>query len=175
MVFGDSTFDLHALRFDRDPGAKLRPLINSDNPDLQAFAARGGKLLQFHGWNGQVIAPRDSIAYYNAVTAKLGDPAKFYRLFMILGMLHCEGGRGPASLPTLDAIETWVEAGRAPRSAERTGMDALPLSEARSLLNRCGKFGYTRSRPNREALRSSSSALHRVLQLVSRRGTARPQ
>ncbi|MEO8550072.1 MAG: tannase/feruloyl esterase family alpha/beta hydrolase [Kofleriaceae bacterium] len=117
MVFGDPQFDLHTLRFDRDIAparAKLGPLIDSDQTDLHAFAARGGKVLQFHGWNDQVIAPRDSIEYYNAVTARMGDTSRFYRLFMIPGMLHCEGGRGPRELPTLEAIEAWVESGRVP-------------------------------------------------------------
>ena len=74
----------------------------------------GGKLLHFHGWNDQAIPPRDSIAFHDAVRARMGDPSSFYRLFLVPGMLHCDGGRGPRELPTEAAIEAWVEHGRAP-------------------------------------------------------------
>lgn len=117
MVFADPTFDLARLQIDRDYALarqKLAPVINSDNPDLRAFAARGGKLIQWHGWADQVIAPRDSITYFEAVHAAMGNTSTFYRLFMVPGMLHCEGGRGPSELPMTDAIEAWVEHGRAP-------------------------------------------------------------
>ena len=117
MVFGDPAYDLRRLDFDRDvqaAAAKLGPILDAGDPDLGAFARRGGKLLVYHGWNDPVVPPRDSIAYHDAVRAKLGDPSSFYRLFLVPGMLHCDGGRGPASLPVQGAIEAWVEHGRAP-------------------------------------------------------------
>jgi feruloyl esterase len=117
MVFGDPHLDLRGLDFERDIAAteaKLGPILDASSPDLAAFAHHGGKLIQWHGWNDQAIPPRDSIAYYDQVSAKLGDPSAFYRLFLVPGMLHCEGGRGPREVPALDALENWVEHGRAP-------------------------------------------------------------
>ena len=42
------------------------------NPDLKAFKARGGKLLLWHGWIDQLIAPENTINYYNSVLAAMG-------------------------------------------------------------------------------------------------------
>jgi feruloyl esterase len=92
--------------------------INADNPDLSAFFARGGRLIQVHGWTDPLIAPGDSIDYYNRVKARLGDQAveQHVRLFMVPGMNHCQGGEGADSLATEPVIERWVERGEAPAS-----------------------------------------------------------
>ncbi len=116
LVHGDSHFELRDVHFDRDVAAaeqKLGAILDASSPDLSAFARRGGKLIQWHGWSDPAIPARASIAYHDAV-ARRGDPSAFYRLFLVPGMLHCEGGRGPSDVPTLDAIEAWVEHGRAP-------------------------------------------------------------
>src|SRR6202041_3050119 len=68
------------------------------------------------------VPPRDSIAYYQAVRAKMGDTSAFYRLFMAPGMLHCGGGTGPDVLATLPAITDWVESAKAPDQLLATRM-----------------------------------------------------
>jgi Tannase and feruloyl esterase len=116
MVFSDPTYDIRKFRFDVDVATaeKLAPILSSYDADLSAFRKRGGKLIQYHGWSDAAIPPRDSIDYYEAVQAKMGDPRSFYRLFMAPGMLHCNGGNGPDVLETLPAIIGWVEGGKAP-------------------------------------------------------------
>ena len=37
-----------------------------------------------------------------------------YRLFMARGMGHCGGGAGPNSFDAVEALERWVEEGKAP-------------------------------------------------------------
>jgi feruloyl esterase len=117
MVFEVPGYDLHRLDFDRDvvtTDAKLASILNPDDPDLFPFARRGGKLIHYHGWVDAVIPPRDSVAYHDRVTARIGDAGRFYRLFMAPGMTHCYGGRGPNVLATRDAIVAWVERGVPP-------------------------------------------------------------
>jgi Tannase and feruloyl esterase len=36
------------------------------------------------------------------------------RLFMVLGMNHCRGGEGPDTMNFVEAIDDWVEHGKAP-------------------------------------------------------------
>jgi feruloyl esterase len=85
------------------------------SPDLKAFKARGGKLILWHGWIDQLIAPENSINYYNSVLAAMGPKQDdWMRLFMAPGMLHCAGGPGPDQLNALAALERWVEQGDAP-------------------------------------------------------------
>ena len=76
--------------------------------------ARGGKLIQYHGWADPQISPGSSVAYYQSVVDKLG-PAKVqhnYRLFMVPGMAHCGGGDGTSTFDMLTAMEQWVEHGK---------------------------------------------------------------
>jgi hypothetical protein len=117
IVFSDPNYDLK--RFDADGDLKLTdqkfaPIFNSHDPDLSAFKARGGKLIQYHGWSDPAIPALDSVDYYQSVQAKMGPTADFYRLFMVPGMLHCGGGPGANMLATLPAITQWVEQGKAP-------------------------------------------------------------
>jgi len=92
-------------------------LLKSVDPDLRNFTSHGGKLIIYHGWNDNLIAPRNSINYFNSVVAKLGGLEKTQqsvRLFMAPGVNHCAGGDGPNSFDTVAALEQWVEQGKAP-------------------------------------------------------------
>ena len=39
------------------------PILNAIDPDLCAFKGRGGKMIMYHGWIDNFIAPRNSIQY----------------------------------------------------------------------------------------------------------------
>jgi feruloyl esterase len=106
----------------------LQPILSSVNPDLRAFKANGGKMIQYAGWADAAIAPQNGLNYYRKVTHAMGDPHDFYRVFMVPGMAHCAGGAGPNAFgngtsngPVIDAdhdlvkaLERWVEQGIAP-------------------------------------------------------------
>jgi feruloyl esterase len=112
--------------------------INADSPDLSAFKAAGGKLIQYHGWSDSAIPAGSSIKYYTEVAAKMGgekNVTPLYRLFMAPGMEHCGGGPGANAIggvfgfpaPTRDpdhdvvsALARWVEQGVAPESIAAT-------------------------------------------------------
>jgi feruloyl esterase len=123
VVFEDPNWDFRTFRFDRTPGfdsdvdftdAKLGPIFNNMNPDLSAFQSHGGKLLQYHGWSDPDISPLNSVNYYQSVEKTMGDPRAFYRLFMVPGMFHCNGGPGPNTFDAVTALEQWVEKGAPP-------------------------------------------------------------
>ncbi len=103
--------------------------LNSTDPDLRRFQARGGKLILYHGWNDPAISPLNTVNYYNAVIGKMGASTvhNFARLYMVSGMQHCMGGPGATSFGQLgsttaagpehgiySALEQWVENGTAP-------------------------------------------------------------
>ena len=117
MVYGDPNYDLNRFDYARDMPAierRFAPILNATSPDLSAFKARGGKLIQYHGWADPAIPTRDSILYFDSVQKAMGDTAGFYRLFLAPGMLHCGGGPGPNAFDMQAAISAWVEQGRAP-------------------------------------------------------------
>ena len=90
------------------------PGIAATNPDISAFKARGGKLIQYHGWADALIPTENSINYYESVAARQGgvdQTQAFYRLFLVPAMGHCGGAYG---VDWITALEQWVEAGHAP-------------------------------------------------------------
>ena len=90
---------------------------NALNPNLRAFFAHGGKLIQYHGWSDPQIPPMHSVNYYQKVVDFMGGPEQVrgsYRLFMAPGMQHCGGGPGPNQFHAMAALERWREAGVAP-------------------------------------------------------------
>jgi feruloyl esterase len=119
IVFGNPEWDYKTLDFDKDiakADAIDNGLLNATNPNLRAFFNRGGKILMYHGWNDQLIAPGNSINYYNSVVKELGPDtvSKSFRLFMAPGMEHCFGGEGPSVFDGMSALEQWVEQQKAP-------------------------------------------------------------
>jgi len=116
-AFGDARWDWKSFDFDRDV-ARLAPLarrIDANDPDLTAFHAAGGKLIQYHGLIDPVVSPWDSRDYYDRVVARAGHGvAAFYRLYFLPGVAHCGGGPGLAPTNLNEAIEGWVERGVAP-------------------------------------------------------------
>src|SRR5262249_53503638 len=75
IVFKNPNWDYKTLDFDKDVALADKidnGLLNATEPNLKAFFEHGGKLLMYHGWNDQLIAPRNSVNYYKSVEARLG-------------------------------------------------------------------------------------------------------
>jgi feruloyl esterase len=82
---------------------------------LKEFFAGGGKLIMYHGWNDAMIAPQNTISYYNSVLRASGSQAESsIRLFMATGMDHCGGREGPFAFDMDSALSEWVEHSKAP-------------------------------------------------------------
>ena len=120
-VVYDSNWDWRTIDFDRDVAAveqKFAASVDAVSPNLTAFTNRGGKLIMYHGWNDQLIAPGNSIDYYNAVLYTMGLARTYdsMRLYMVPGMTHCGGGDGTFDFDMLPLLDQWVERGKAPDS-----------------------------------------------------------
>ena len=132
FVFEKKDWSLATFDFDRDERfatEKTGKDLNATETDLRAFAARGGRLVMYHGWNDPAIPALSSVDYYDGVVGTMGQQATdaAMRLYMVPGMLHCGGGpgatvigqdasgrRGSANHDVFTALETWVETGKAP-------------------------------------------------------------
>ena len=132
MVFSDPAWSLADFHLHEDfarAHRDLGPVLDSDNPDLSAFAKRGGKLILYHGWSDAAIPAQATIAYYGRVRAALGESKaqSMVRLFMVPGMGHCLTGPGPNTFDTLASLEGWTERGTAPESivAKKYGNDLM--------------------------------------------------
>jgi feruloyl esterase len=121
FVTGDPNWNYRSFNWATDPAktdAAIGSLINSDNPDLKDFAAHGGKLILYHGWDDAAITPLSSIQYFQDIQKALGvaQARRFVRLFMAPGMMHCSGGPGPDNFDAISAIEKWREKDQAPET-----------------------------------------------------------
>ena len=106
----------------------ITPVTAAPSPDLTAFKARGGKLIQFHGWADPIVPPSGSPAYYNALIqferlkglpraeydaavsglmaaqvtadalARAATVKGYHRLFMLPDVGHCRSGSGPEAI-----------------------------------------------------------------------------
>jgi len=97
--------------------AEYEGVIGTNNPDLSAFRAAGGKMVTWHGLADPLIFPNGTVHYYEQVKRTMGGATAvndFYRLFLAPGVAHCGGGNGPAPTNPLDAVVAWVEQGKAP-------------------------------------------------------------
>ena len=119
VVYQNPEWDWRSFDLDRD--AAKADAIDKDvddlRPDLSAFAKRKGKLIVYHGWADQQVAPGSSIEFYKAAlkaTEATAAPADWIRLYMVPGMAHCSGGEGPDTFDKLSLMEDWVERGKAP-------------------------------------------------------------
>jgi len=114
------------------PGQTLASVLNSIDPDLGQFRARGGKLIQYHGFSDPEVPPLASINYFESVANFSGEsfvgeldrtPEQtqgFYRLFMVPGMNHCKGGPGANVFNMLTPLVRWVEQDVAPETVLAT-------------------------------------------------------
>ena len=128
FVFQDPGFD--AFSFGLSPAGvidagslaiydQMTAAGNADDIDaLQAYLARGKKLLIYHGFSDGGLSPFPTIQLYKDMAERtpkhyrgLQDNA---RLFMVPGMHHCSGGPGPNVFDTLTPLMQWVEHGVAP-------------------------------------------------------------
>lgn len=100
-VFG-ADWDWRGFDFARDMprvDAELDPVVNDAmRGSLAPFAARGGKLIVFHGLADTLVAPGQSVAFFDRHAEQMGGSkalAESARLFLAPGMMHCGGGTGP--------------------------------------------------------------------------------
>jgi feruloyl esterase len=119
VVFKCLDWDFHALNFDSDVALSDKQdhhVLNDIDPNLKEFFGRGGKLLMYHGWSDQLIAPLNTVNYYESVRKLVGSAksANSVRLFMFPGMAHCGGGEGPNRFDTTGTLAQWVERGEVP-------------------------------------------------------------
>jgi Tannase and feruloyl esterase len=100
--------------------------LATDNPNLGAFQARGGKLIMWQGLADQLIFTGDSINYYNHVLAANGgiqNTESFFRYFLAPGVAHC-GTPGAGSIAPANPMQqviNWVENGQAPAVLNASG------------------------------------------------------
>jgi Tannase and feruloyl esterase len=106
---------------------EVSALMDSTNPDLSAFHARGGKLIMLENMADYAQSPYAGIRYYESVVAKLGAATvqQFVRLYTAPGVDHVGAG-APANVDMLSALTQWVEKGQAPSGLQLVSQNLKP-------------------------------------------------
>ena len=149
-----------------DRGIALQPQfggINTDNPDLSAFKARGGKMLAWHGLADELIMPQGTISYYNRVMNQMGGLANvqaFYRLYLVPGAGHGSpnGTSNPEANPPAvppgqmyKMLVDWVENSVAPARVDLTSPTESPSSKSQPICVYPQKATYINGDPFKAA------------------------
>jgi len=118
IIFKDPKWEPSTLNFDSDIAIAQKVengTLTATNPNLKPFFAHGGKLILYHGLSDGLIAPKNTINYYNAVFKATGPAAaNSMRLYLAPGMEHCFGGDGPSDFDLDAPLAAWVEDHKAP-------------------------------------------------------------
>ena len=106
-------FDRHVALADRSEIAR----VNASNPDISAYVRQGGKLILSGGWNNALVPAGAVLDYYQRVEAAIGgdDTRRAVRLYMVPGMIECNGGPGTDTFDLLGVMRRWVEQKQAPQ------------------------------------------------------------
>lgn len=130
FIFQDPEWDYATYDFDEweETTHLAGTVLNATDPNLEPFAARGGKMIMWHGWADAALPATATIDYYEAVLDHDPDAMDYVRLFMVPGCYHCGGGPGVSNVDWLDEIVQWVEGGEAPDKiiASRAQSDGKP-------------------------------------------------
>jgi feruloyl esterase len=111
---------------------RISALMDSTDPDLDLFHARGGKLIIKENMADYAQSPLAGVEYYKRVAEKLGQAKvdSFMRFYVTPGINH--GGKGvdlqgdilPNRVDLLDAIDAWVDRNSAPDRLMQVSQDS---------------------------------------------------
>jgi feruloyl esterase len=129
FVLRDGTRDVTAFQ----PGEhaqrvrEISDLMDSTDPDLSAFRARGGKLVISEHMADYAQSPYAGIEYYRSVVSKMGQDVAddFLRLYTTPGADHVGTG-APVGVDMLDTLVQWVERGQAPLDLVQVDLEPVP-------------------------------------------------
>jgi feruloyl esterase len=138
MILDDPSWDYRQVDFDRHVAAADRSdiaRVNASNPDISAYVRGGGKLILSGGWNNALVPAGAVLDYYTRVEAKIGlqDTRDGVRLYMVPGMIECNGGPGTDTFDMLGVMRRWVERGDAPSEVTASRIEHGKIVRTRPL------------------------------------------
>src|SRR5208282_432692 len=124
--------------------------LDATDPDLTAFKAAGGKLIQYHGWNDAAIPPQSSIDYYESVASTMGGIQNLKSFFLpaVHGARHGALRRRPGPQCRRRRLRP---AFAEPRSRARRRRGPGPLGRTRRGARLYHRDALSRQRPGQRA------------------------
>jgi feruloyl esterase len=124
-------FDRDVVLADRSDIAR----VNASNPDISEYVRRGGKLMLSGGWNNALVPAGAVLDYYTRVESTIGreNTQRAVRLYMVPGMIECNGGPGTDTFDMLAVMRRWVERAQAPREVRASRVERGTVVRTRPL------------------------------------------
>jgi feruloyl esterase len=111
----------------------LSDVLDADDPNLDTFKAKGGKLLMVQGTTDMLVTPALTTAYYDQLTSRYdGQLSTFVRYYVVPGFGHGFGDF-TSKWDSLSALEDWVERGFAPTNQVTLDNSAATRGRTRPL------------------------------------------
>ena len=138
MILGDPAWDYRTVDFDRHVALADRSdlaRVNASNADISGYIRQGGKLILSGGWNNALVPAGAVLDYFNNVAAKVGtdNTRRAVRLYMVPGMIECNGGPGTDTFDMHGVIRRWVERGQAPNDVTASRVEHGKVVRTRPL------------------------------------------
>jgi len=124
-------YDRHVTMTDQADVAR----VSASNPDIAPFVGKGGKLMLSGGWNNALVPAGAVLDYYQKVQSTIGAARtqQSVRLYMVPGMIECNGGPGTDTFDMLSVMRRWVERGQAPREVPASRVEHGKVVRTRPL------------------------------------------
>jgi len=116
LVFNDPNWDYSTYDFKNFSAQTLyaSSYLDATRTDYSEFKKRNGKIIFYHGWNDPALSAYATIEHYEGILKADKDAQSYARLFLLPGMLHCQGGPGCDRVDWIALIVDWVEKSKAP-------------------------------------------------------------
>jgi feruloyl esterase len=116
LVFNDSTWDYSKYDFKNFEAQTLyaSSYLDATSTDYSEFKKRNGKIIFYHGWNDPALSAYSTIEHYEGILKGDQGAQSYATLFLLPGVLHCDGGRGCDNVDWITLIIDWVEKSKAP-------------------------------------------------------------
>jgi len=136
FVLKDPEADPLQLDFERDREAILRAaeIIQADDPDLDAWFARGGKMILLQGNLDPLVPMNSTIRYAEDLEKRYGPALKDHLAFYLIpGCGHGGGDAFHPYVPLMQHLEDWVEKGIRPGTILATDVNKATFGRTRPL------------------------------------------
>jgi len=116
FVFHDSSWNYNSYDFDNffQYAQFASSFLDATSTDYTEFKKQGGKMIIYHGWNDPALSALSTIEHYEKASVRDSLLPDYIRLFLLPGVLHCGGGKGPDKADWLRYLQDWVEKDQPP-------------------------------------------------------------
>ena len=116
FIFNDPDWDYSKYDFKNFDAQTIyaSSFLDATNTDYSGFKKRNGKIIFYHGWNDPALSAYSTIDHYEGILKADKDAPSYARLFLLPGVLHCDGGRGCDNVDWITLVVDWVEKSKAP-------------------------------------------------------------